>query len=102
MTDVLNASTGMNNTTQKKLKQFVLSRSFDSGFGLDLMVKDLSIALQIGRDNGVPVPFSALCRELWANAAAMLGEGQDHTAIAKLSETLAGVTLSCGKASVTP
>jgi 3-hydroxyisobutyrate dehydrogenase len=93
MTDVLNASTGMNNTTQKKLKQFVLSRKFDSGFGLDLMVKDLSIALEVGRDNGAPTPFAALCREMWASASTMLGKGQDHTAIAKLSETLAGVTL---------
>jgi 3-hydroxyisobutyrate dehydrogenase len=90
MTDVLNASTGMNNSTQKKLKQFVLSRSFDSGFGLDLMVKDLTIALDVGRDGAVPTPFSALCREMWASAAAMLGKGQDHTAIAQLSEALAG------------
>jgi 3-hydroxyisobutyrate dehydrogenase len=94
MTDVLNASTGMNNSTQKKLKQFVLSRKFDSGFGLDLMVKDLSIALEVGRDGSVPTPFSALCREMWASAASMLGKGQDHTAIAKLSEALAGVTLA--------
>ena len=93
MTDVLNASTGMNNTTQKKLKQFVLSRKFDSGFGLDLMVKDLSIALEVGRDNAVPTPFAGLCREMWASAATMLGKGEDHTAIAKLSEKLAGVTL---------
>jgi 3-hydroxyisobutyrate dehydrogenase len=93
MTDVLNASTGMNNSTQKKLKQFVLSRKFDSGFGLDLMVKDLSIALEVGRDGSVPTPFSALCREMRASAASMLGKGQDHTAIAKLSEALAGVTL---------
>ena len=93
MTDVLNASTGMNNSTQKKLKQFVLSRKFDSGFGLDLMVKDLSIALEVGRDGSVPTPFSALCREMWASAASMLGKGQDHTAIAKLSEALAGITL---------
>ena len=93
MTDVLNASTGMNNTTQKKLKQFVLSRQFDSGFGLDLMVKDLSIALEVGRDNNAPTPFAALCREIWASAAATLGKGEDHTAIAKLSETLAGITL---------
>jgi 3-hydroxyisobutyrate dehydrogenase len=93
MTDVLNASTGMNNTTQKKLKQFVLSRKFDSGFGLDLMVKDLSIALEVGRDGAVPTPFAALCREMWASAPAMLGKGQDHTAIAKLSEALAGITL---------
>jgi 3-hydroxyisobutyrate dehydrogenase len=39
MVDVLNASSGMNNSTKLKIKQFVLSESYDSGFGLDLMVK---------------------------------------------------------------
>ncbi|MDB5411735.1 MAG: Hgd 1 [Rubritepida sp.] len=96
MVDVLNASTGMNNSTQKKFKQFVLSRRFDSGFGLDLMVKDLSIALEVGKEAGVPTPFSALCREMWASAATMLGKGEDHTAVAKLSEHLAQQTLTGG------
>ena len=94
MVDVLNSSTGMNNSTQKKFKQFVLSGKYNAGFGLDLMVKDLSIALGIGRDTNTPTPFSAMCREMWASCAAMLGPGQDHTAIAKLTETLAGDTLS--------
>ncbi|MGJ4910021.1 NAD(P)-dependent oxidoreductase [Bradyrhizobium sp. SZCCHNS3002] len=93
MTDVLNASTGMNNSTQKKFRQFVLSRQFNSGFGLDLMVKDLSIALEVARAAGVAAPFSNLCRELSASAQGMLGPGQDHTALAKLSEALAGVEL---------
>ena len=93
MVDVLNASTGMNNSTQKKLKQFVLSRSFDSGFGLDLMAKDLGIALEVGRDTATPTPFAALCREMWASAAALLGPGQDHTAIAQFSEKLGGSVL---------
>ena len=93
MTDVLNASTGMNNSTQKKFKQFVLSRKFNSGFGLDLMVKDLSIALEVARASGVAAPFSNLCRELSASAQALLGPGQDHTALARLSEALAGVEL---------
>jgi 3-hydroxyisobutyrate dehydrogenase len=90
MVDVLNASTGMTNSSQKKFKQFVLSRSFDSGFSLDLLVKDLSIALGVGRETATPTPFSALCRDLVAGAQALLGPGQDHTALAKLSERLAG------------
>ena len=94
MTDVINASTGMNNSTQKKFRQFVLSRGFDSGFSLELMVKDLSIALELGREGAVPAPFAAQCRELWAAAAAMLGPGQDHTALAKLPEALAGMELT--------
>ena len=94
MVEVLNASTGMNNSTQKKLKQFVLSRGFDSGFGLDLMVKDLTIALQVGRETATPAPLAAQTRELWAAAAAMLGPGQDHTAAARFSEALAAAELS--------
>ncbi|GAC1343144.1 MAG: NAD(P)-dependent oxidoreductase [Acetobacteraceae bacterium] len=93
MVDALNASSGMTNSSQKKFKQFVLSRSFDAGFGLDLMVKDLGIAMGVARDTGTPAPVSALVRELWAAAQAMLGPGQDHTAAAKLSERLAGRAL---------
>lgn len=97
MVDVLNASTGMNNSTQRKLKQFVLSRKFNSGFGLDLMVKDLSIALQVGRETSTPAPLAAQTRELWAAAAALLGPGQDHTDIARFSEALAADELKPGK-----
>jgi 3-hydroxyisobutyrate dehydrogenase len=94
MVEVLNSSTGMNNSTQKKFKQFVLSRQFDSGFGLDLMVKDLSIALEVGRGTRTPTPFAALCREMWSSAASLLGPGQDHTAVARLSEQLAQAELA--------
>ena len=90
MVDILNVSTGMNNSTQKKFKQYVLSRKFDSGFSLGLMVKDLSIALGIARDLDVNAPFSGLCRDLWAGASAVLGPQADHTALALLSERLAG------------
>lgn len=93
MVDVLNASTGMNNSTQKKFKQFVLSRKFNSGFGLDLMIKDLGIALGLGAETSTPTPFAALCREMWAAAGQSLGKGQDHTDVARLSEMLAGSTL---------
>ncbi len=93
MVDVLNASSGMTNSSQRKFKQFVLSRSFDAGFGLDLMVKDLGIAMGVARETGTPAPVAALVRELWAAAQATLGPGQDHTAAAKFSERLAGTEL---------
>lgn len=93
MVDVLNVSTGMNNSTQKKFKQFVLSRRFDAGFGLDLMVKDLGIALGVASATATPAPFSGLCKDIWAGAQKHLGPGQDHTAVAKFSELFAGSTL---------
>lgn len=93
MVDVLNESTGMNNATKVKLTQFVLSGSYASGFGLDLMVKDLGIALGVGAEHGVRTPFSDVLLQLWRDAAADLGPGRDHTEIARFSEHVAGVTL---------
>jgi 3-hydroxyisobutyrate dehydrogenase len=92
MVDVLNASTGMNNSTQKKLKPFVLSRSFDSGFSLELMVKDLGIGLGLADDGHVIAPLSAMARNLWSAALAE-GVGPDHTDAARFSERLAGLEL---------
>ena len=93
MVDILNASTGMNNSTQVKFKQFVLSESFGSGFALDLMVKDIGIALDVAKDLGVDAPFSALCRNIWAAAQADLGTGRDHTELARFAAKTAGVSL---------
>jgi 3-hydroxyisobutyrate dehydrogenase len=93
MTDVLNAATGMNNSTQKKFKQYVLSRKFDAGFTMGLLAKDLSIALEVGRETATPTPFAALCKELVLAAQAMFGPDADHTEMARLSEALAGSEL---------
>lgn len=93
MVEVLNVSSGMNNSTKSKFAQHVLSRRFVSGFGLDLMAKDLGIALDIAHASATPVPLASLCRELWAATAATLGAGQDHTAMAQFSERLAGIEL---------
>ena len=41
---IINGATGKNNTTEVKLDKFVISENFNSGFSLDLMIKDVSIA----------------------------------------------------------
>jgi 3-hydroxyisobutyrate dehydrogenase len=93
MVDILNASTGVNNSTQVKFKQFVLSGAYNAGFTLDLMVKDIGIALDVAEDLGVNTPFSALCRNIWSDAQADLGAGHDHTELAKFAAKIAGVNL---------
>lgn len=96
MIDVLNASTGRNNSTENKFNQFVLSRAFNSGFSLDLMVKDLNTALDLARETHVPAVFSEACRELWATAQAKLDDGADHTAVVRWLEETAGTELKVG------
>ena len=89
MVDVFNASTARNNATQHKLKQFVLSRRFASGFSLALMVKDLTTALALADGTGTPAAFGAACRDLGATAGRALDAGADHTEIVRWLEMLA-------------
>lgn len=91
--DILNASTGMNNSTLNKFHQFILSRAFNSGFSLDLMVKDLKTALEVARATDSPAPFGEACAEAWIEAQSALGPGADHTAVVRYWEQLAGTEL---------
>jgi len=91
--DILNASSGMNNSTLNKFHQFILNRAFNSGFSLDLMVKDLKIALEVARETGSPELFAAECLRAWTEAQAALGPGADHTAVVRYWERLAGSEL---------
>lgn len=97
MVDVLNASTGRNNSTENKFKQYILSRTFGSGFTLDLMLKDLTTAIDLARKTGTPTLLGSACRELWAAARSGLEPGADHTAVVQWLEKLAGVTLEPGR-----
>jgi 3-hydroxyisobutyrate dehydrogenase len=94
MLTVLNGSTGRNHATEVKMERFVLSRRFDSGFALDLMVKDLSIALSIAREAGVSAPIAGAAVQTWIGARTMLADHRaDHTEVARFVERNAGVEL---------
>lgn len=86
--DILNASSGMNNTTKMKMKQFMLSGTFDAGFTTGLMAKDLRTALEVAREVRGPSQLAEHCVELWNEAERALGPGSDHTAIYKFLERL--------------
>ena len=93
MVDVLNASSGRNNSTENKFKQFVFSRRFSSGFALHLMVKDLATALDLADATDTPAIFSATCRDLWSTAQEQLEPDADHTAVVQWLEKLVGSRL---------
>jgi 3-hydroxyisobutyrate dehydrogenase len=79
MTDVLNSSTGRNNTTEVKVKPFMLSGKFDSGFALRLMAKDLGIAMGLGSAIGEPMRLGEEVLQIWRDAAEKLPASADHT-----------------------
>ena len=79
--EVLKSSTGRNNTTDRKVEPFILSGRFDSGFALELLRKDLGIALGLAEGIDLAPPWLSACRKLLEEADLDLGPGADHTAV---------------------
>jgi 3-hydroxyisobutyrate dehydrogenase len=93
MTEILNVSTGRNNSTEKKIVPHVLSRRFDSGFALALMTKDLTTALGLAETTATPTRLAAATLEIARAALAALGPGADHTELARALEAEVGTEL---------
>jgi 3-hydroxyisobutyrate dehydrogenase len=83
MVDVLNASTGRNNSTEHKLKQFVIPQTFASGFAIGLMAKDIRTAERLAAAMGVAAPLAGRVAALWDDSAEALGPQADHTAVCR-------------------
>ena len=88
MADILNVSSGKNNTTELKLKQYMISQAFNAGFPLRLMAKDVRTADDLARGLGIATPLADLCAKLWDEAAENLAESADHTEILRFMEQL--------------
>jgi 3-hydroxyisobutyrate dehydrogenase len=88
MADILNVSSGKNNTTEGKLKQFIISETFADGFPLRLMAKDVRTADDMAHALGITTPLADLCAQLWEDAALALEERANHTQVLRYMEGL--------------
>jgi 3-hydroxyisobutyrate dehydrogenase len=88
MADILNVSSGKNNTTELKLKQFIISETFDDGFPLRLMAKDVRTADDMAHALGIATPLADLCARLWDAAARELNEKANHTEMIRYMQRL--------------
>ena len=83
MLDAVNGSSGRSGSTENKWPNFVLPETYNSGFALALMVKDIRIALGLAEATGAPSALAARTVELWSEAAAALAPDADHTEIVR-------------------
>ena len=89
--DVLQVSTGRSCATELKFPRFVLPRTFDDGWRIELLSKDLDILSQLARDLRVPMFIASTVQQIFGFALSQ-GYGQEgHTSIARLIEGWAGV-----------
>jgi 3-hydroxyisobutyrate dehydrogenase len=88
MLDAINASTGRNSTTARKIPQDVLTGAFASGFKLALMTKDVGIAAELARGLKLKTPFLKETLKHWRAAQKSLPRDADHTEIYKYQRKL--------------
>jgi 3-hydroxyisobutyrate dehydrogenase len=93
MTDVLNVSTGMSWITQTHIKQRITNRAFDDPFKLELMVKDVRIALELAKREETKVPIWSLGHEIWAAADRAAGRGASVSELVRHVEREGGAQI---------
>ena len=89
MLEAINASTGRNSTTERKIGRDVLTGAYASGFKLALMAKDVGIAAELAKGLGVETPYLDQTLRMWREAQKALPAGADHSEIYKFQEKLA-------------
>ncbi len=91
--EVINSSTGRSWSSQFKFPTYVLNDSFNSGFSIGLMNKDVEIATRLGRELHVPMFVGAMVQQLYNLAVGQDTDGDCHTAIVKFIEDWSGVKI---------
>jgi 3-hydroxyisobutyrate dehydrogenase-like beta-hydroxyacid dehydrogenase len=84
--EVLASATASNYLLADWLPKTWLSGSFNGGFALDLLRKDLAAALDAARDARLPMPATGLAYQLYTTRSAEGDGALDYSAIAKAYE----------------
>ncbi|MET4639251.1 NAD(P)-dependent oxidoreductase [Mycetocola sp. 2940] len=83
MLAAINRSSGRSGSTEHKWPNFIVPGTYDSGFALSLMLKDMRIATGLAERLGVPHTLSDEVVAHWGAASADLGPTADHTEVAR-------------------
>jgi 3-hydroxyisobutyrate dehydrogenase len=79
MFDIVNTSTGRSFSSEVVLRGNVVTGEYATGFALGLLAKDVGIAADLAEALQVDTPALELVSRRWAEAAAALGPGADHS-----------------------
>ena len=88
---VMNAGTAKNSATEDKLPRFVLPRTFNLGFAIGLLNKDIRLCMEEAEALGVPMIVGSAVKQLLAITTAEMGQGGDMTDTVRTVERWAGV-----------
>lgn len=91
MMSVINAGSGKNGATLDKFPKHVLPRTFDFGFPVGSVCKDIGLAVDECQALGVPMWVGSVARQVWNYAAMQDGAARDMTELVKYVERWSSV-----------
>lgn len=83
MLEIINGSSGRSGSSENKWPNFILPGTFDSGFALRLMLKDMKTAIALAEQLAVPIELGEAAVTEWSRAAESLPPTADHTEVAR-------------------
>lgn len=86
MIDVIRVSSGNSTLFEARAKKYVLADQFTPGFAMELMHKDMRLALQLAESLQLPLPVAAAACRLYAEAIRQGRGGEDFSAVAKVCQ----------------
>lgn len=96
LNEVIKASSGYSRMMDLRLPEFILRGTFEPGFKLDLMKKDLNLALDSAKLLGLPLLFGSLAAQIMAAASASGQGDKDFSAAAQFLAHLSRADLAAG------
>ena len=90
MLAAINAGSGRNSATESKFPVAVLTRSFDYGAEMHILMKDIDLAIAQGEDLGVPMWVCQAARLVFKHAMQKGAGKDDFTTIVRFVEREAG------------
>ncbi|MGA2328763.1 MAG: NAD(P)-dependent oxidoreductase [Bryobacteraceae bacterium] len=90
MLDILNHSAARSGLIAFKAP-YVFARNFETNFALKWMHKDVGLALESGKELGVPLPLTGLTQQMFQAALARGYGEEDFCSAIKVLEELAGI-----------
>ena len=97
LADVITNSTGGNKRLADKFPRFLFQGNFEPGFATALAAKDVRLATDVGRDDGIPMELSNLVDQRHVEALFKGWGHEDSDAVAKLQEEKSGIQLRTKK-----
>lgn len=91
--EVIKTSAGTSYALENRYPRNIAKRNFERGFPINLACKDLALALNLAKENLVPLPITSLTYQFYLQAIKEGLASKDASSVIKIFEQAAGTVV---------